>query len=205
MTLKSKFYDMYVARHYDAEMEPYTEAARQLCVEQLQLQPGATVVDLGCGTGLNLPHLAAAVGAHGRVLALDASTKMLEQAEVRLRDAGFADRVTLVHGDARRLREVLQPELADSSVDALLITLFLSVVPDWRAVFDQAFGLLTPGGRCVVLDAYSPKPSLRLRWLNWRYAADMTRPTHEPLREAASDFYTEELPPMLYLASGTKP
>lgn len=208
MTLKSRIYDLVVSRRYDAELEALTLAARQQAIQQLGIQPGATVLDLGCGTGLNLPHLVAALGGEGSVIALDASLKMLEQAAERLRREGVADRVTLVHGDARKLDELLAPVLQGAKLDAVLITLFFSVVPDWRKVFALAYDLLAPGGRCAVMDTYWPKPSWRLRVLSWRYAADPTRPGFEPLQQVASDFHMENFPPdtaeAFYIAAGTK-
>ena len=75
MTFKSRFYDFYCSKWYDAELEAVTEPARQSCIEELRLEQGAAVLDLGCGTGLNLPFLAHAVGEMGQVVAVDASGK----------------------------------------------------------------------------------------------------------------------------------
>jgi ubiquinone/menaquinone biosynthesis C-methylase UbiE len=209
MTFKSKLYDLYISKRYDAELEELTMSARQYCVEQLRPKPGGVALDLGCGTGLNLPFLARAVGEQGRVVAVDASDKMLEQAAQRLDREGLAERVTLVAGDARRLGELLAPVLHGDKFDALLITLFFSVVPDWRHVFAEAYDLLAPGGRCAMMDTYWPKPSMRQLFLSWRYAANPTRPGFEPLREAAADFRMENFPPEVseafYIATGSKP
>jgi demethylmenaquinone methyltransferase/2-methoxy-6-polyprenyl-1,4-benzoquinol methylase len=208
MTLKSRMYDLVVSKSYDAELEEVTLAARKRCIEKLQLHPGATVLDLGCGTGLNLPHIVQALGTQGRVVAVDASQKMLEQAAERLRREGIEDRVTLVQGDARKLDELLAPVLQGARLDAVLITLFFSVVPAWRDVFAKAFDRLAPGGRCAIMDTYWPKPSRRLLFLSWRYAADPTRPGFEPLQQASADFQMENFPPdnseAFYIAVGTK-
>lgn len=56
---------------------------RASAIELLDLQPGDTVVDLGCGTGANLVALADAVGEAGRVIGVDLSSKMLAQARRR--------------------------------------------------------------------------------------------------------------------------
>lgn len=209
MTIKSTIYDLIVSRRYDAELETVTEDARRRCVEMLAPRSGATALDLGCGTGLNLPHLVRAVGEGGRVIALDASRGMLDQAAARLDREGIADRVTLLHGDARRVAELVGAELGDQPLDALLITLFMSVVPGWREVYSRAFSLLAPGGRCAMMDTYWPKPPLRLWLMSWSYAADPKRPGFELIRETCDDFVLEHFPPDIehgfYLASGTKP
>lgn len=49
----------------------------QAVVSALQLEPGMSVVDIGAGTGYFLPHLRAAVGDAGRVLALDVEPNMV--------------------------------------------------------------------------------------------------------------------------------
>lgn len=206
MTLKSRFYDLYASRHYDRELADITDAARARAVEILDIAPGATVLDLGSGTGLNLPHLVAAVGPSGQVIAVDASAKMLAQARERADAEGIADTVTFVHGDARQLG-ALVAEVTDDELDGLFVTLFLSVVPDWRAVFDDAFALVRPGGRCVLMDTYWPSPSWRQRWVSWRFAADPTRPGYEALKAGVDDFHNESFPPetdTFYIASGTK-
>jgi ubiquinone/menaquinone biosynthesis C-methylase UbiE len=53
---------------------------RRRAVERLQLQPGSTVIDVGCGTGLCFPYLQAAIGPAGHVVAIEESGPMLEQA-----------------------------------------------------------------------------------------------------------------------------
>lgn len=53
---------------------------RRRAVAALALRPGATVVDLGCGTGRNFPLLRAAVGPQGRVVGVDLTDAMLRAA-----------------------------------------------------------------------------------------------------------------------------
>jgi SAM-dependent methyltransferase len=71
------------ASHYDAELAMF-EPLRRQCIERLKLRPGDCVLDLGCGTGLSLPLLAAKVGPRGRVLGIEQSPDMLGLARQRL-------------------------------------------------------------------------------------------------------------------------
>lgn len=48
---------------------------------RLDIKPGATVLDIGTGTGVFLPYLARAVGSNGRIIALDVAIKMLLKAK----------------------------------------------------------------------------------------------------------------------------
>ena len=55
----------------------------------LQLQPGQVVLDVGCGTGLSLALLRAAVGETGRIYGFDQSPEMLALARTRAASAGW--------------------------------------------------------------------------------------------------------------------
>ena len=204
MTIKSFLYDHFISGRYDRELAEVTDDFRKILFERMAIPPGATVLDLGCGTGLNQPHLAAAVGPEGKIIGLDASSQMLEQARERAKQGGYADRLTLTQGDARALHT-----LVDASPDAVVATLIFSVVPAWRDVFQKSYELLKPGGRYGIMDNYWPNPSLRLWFLSWTFAADAKRPGFEPLSRSADEFNLEYHPPdadvQFYIAYGTKP
>src|SRR5262252_11237103 len=71
-----------------------------LLLARLGLSGGESVLEIGCGTGaLTLP-LAAAVGAHGRVVAVDISEPMLGVARQKVAERGLSN-VTLLSGDAQ--------------------------------------------------------------------------------------------------------
>lgn len=70
-------------------------AYRRSAIGALHVRPGDTVLDLGCGTGRNLPLLARAVGANGRIVGLDVSSGALGRART-------FPQVELVHADAPR-------------------------------------------------------------------------------------------------------
>jgi SAM-dependent methyltransferase len=68
---------------YDLELALF-EPVRREAVGLLALQPGQTVFDLACGTGLSLPLLRRAVGPHGRVVGVEQSPEMLARARQRM-------------------------------------------------------------------------------------------------------------------------
>ncbi|MDQ7903509.1 methyltransferase, FxLD system [Phytohabitans sp. ZYX-F-186] len=70
-------------------------------LEQAELRPGMTVLEIGSG-GLNAALIAEVVGPHGRVVSVDIDHEVTDLAEVLLRSAGYADRVTVLQADAWR-------------------------------------------------------------------------------------------------------
>ncbi len=120
-------------------------ALRAATVGRLDLQPGDSVLDIGCGTGLNLPLLVEAVGPTGRVVGLDYSDGMLDQARRRVQ-ANEWQNVQLVQGDAAVLERVGGP------FDAVMSTWALGIVDDLPAALVRAVGALKPGGRMAILD-----------------------------------------------------
>lgn len=89
--------------------------ARRKAVAALELTPGDIVLEIGAGTGRNLPYLIGAIGVAGTVLAVDASPGMLEHARRLTRRQGWSN-VQLIEQDAARL------DIA-AKVDAVLFSL----------------------------------------------------------------------------------
>jgi protein-L-isoaspartate(D-aspartate) O-methyltransferase len=69
-------------------------------LEQLDVQPGMRVLEIGAGTGYNAALLACLVGERGTVTTLDIDTDIVEGARAHLATAGFPQgQVTVVEGD----------------------------------------------------------------------------------------------------------
>ena len=107
----------------------------------LALLPRETVVaDLGCGTGQASAALAPNVR---QVIAVDNSAAMLKAA--RRHTAAYAN-VDLRRGDLTAI------PVDDGACDAALLLLVLSYAPDPAAILREAWRILKPGGRAVVVD-----------------------------------------------------
>lgn len=104
------------------------------------LDPEWTVGDLGCGTGALAAR--AAPWVH-RVIGVDREPEMLEAAGRRLQDL---ENVDLRQGDLEAL------PLDDGELDAAFALLVFHLLPDPRAVLDEAFRALKPGGTLVILE-----------------------------------------------------
>lgn len=104
------------------------------------LPPDQVIVDLGCGTGATLPHLAAVAA---RVIGVDREAAMLKVARERTADL---DNVQLEQG----LLDALP--VAEASVDLALSELVLHHLVELPPVFTEVARVLKPGGRWVILD-----------------------------------------------------
>jgi SAM-dependent methyltransferase len=94
---KAKHYDL-TSRLYPAPGYPQ-RGQRLRAVRALGLQPGDTVIDMACGTGLNFPLIQAAIGPAGRILGVDLTDAMLGRARDRVEANGWGN-VQLVQSDA---------------------------------------------------------------------------------------------------------
>src|SRR5215210_333177 len=86
---------------------------RRLVVKRLQLEPGETVLDVACGTGLAFGLLEAGIGAEGRVVGIDLSGDMLAVARARVQGAGWPN-VTLIEASAEEAEIPFQVDAAIS-------------------------------------------------------------------------------------------
>ncbi len=182
-----------ISRLYDPFTGSAYTRARQEAVRELRLLPGSTVLDLACGTGQNFPILIEALGPEGRIIGLDYSQGMLRRAAGKVRRNGWAN-ITLIQEDARKVCPgLLQERAGVGQVDGLICTLGLSVVPEWRAVFDNAFSLVRNGGRCVIMDGRTfegPKRLLNpllVPLVGLTAAADIRRPLQRLLDGPVDD------------------
>ncbi|QLD90193.1 methyltransferase domain-containing protein [Natronomonas salina] len=104
--------------------------------------PGDTVVEMGCGSGANLPFLRERVGPAGRVVGVDVTRPLLARARARTREF---DNVAVVEGDATR------PPV--ESADAVLATFLCGLLEDPGGAVDDWCDLVGSGGRVALLDA----------------------------------------------------
>jgi ubiquinone/menaquinone biosynthesis C-methylase UbiE len=170
---KDETRDLYRRRagHYDWSVRVYplfgidVEFYRRKTVEALALDPGDTVVELGCGTGLNFKYVQQYIGGDGRLIGVDLTDGMLGVARARVARKGWGN-VELVQADVGGWP---MPD----DVDAIYSTLALTLVPEYDQVIRKAARALTVGGRMAVFDLKLPE-----RWPLWlvRFAAWLNRP-----------------------------
>lgn len=126
--------------YYDLQLAPY-EALRRYAVERLALRPGQVVLDIGCGTGMSLDLLQQAVGPAGRVVAIDQSCEMLEQARRRADREGW-DQVELC---CSPVQDAVLPVKADAALFH-----FTHDILQTPAALDHVLAHLAPGAKLAV-------------------------------------------------------
>jgi trans-aconitate 2-methyltransferase len=129
------------AASYDRVSDPMTRWGTAV-LDRLPLEGDEAVLDAGCGSG-RVTELLATRLPRGRVVALDASPSMIDEARGRL--APFGDRVAYVVADLGRPL----PLGSLAPVDAILSTATFHWVPDHDALFANLAAVLRRGGRLV--------------------------------------------------------
>jgi S-adenosylmethionine-diacylgycerolhomoserine-N-methlytransferase len=118
---------------------------RQRLVEQLDIQPGEHVLEIGCGTGSNFDAIENRLGNGGELIGIDCSRPMLRKAEERVRRNGWTN-VRLLD------LEYGKETITRGRADVVLFSYSLSMIPDWQMALACAHSELWPGGRIGVLD-----------------------------------------------------
>jgi cyclopropane fatty-acyl-phospholipid synthase-like methyltransferase len=121
-------------------------------VDELDLEAGMTVADVGAGTGYFEPYLSRAVGPSGAVIAVDIEPSMIEYMRDRFEKEGL-DNVEA------RLGSEADPKLDPYSVNRILIVNTWHHIPSRRTYAERLYDALTAGGRLMVVDYTSDSPT----------------------------------------------
>src|SRR6059036_3509774 len=135
-------YELY-APVYDFIFDWIFAPGRSAAIKQSGLSPSDTVLEVGIGTGLNLPLYPAAC----RLTGIDLSSEMLDKAVERVQNLAMPN-VTLKVMDATSM------DFGDNEFDKALATYTISAVPDPVAVLREMRRVVKPGGTLVILNHF---------------------------------------------------
>ncbi|MCV9999832.1 class I SAM-dependent methyltransferase [Pararhizobium sp. YC-54] len=134
-------------RHFYDLTRKYYLFGRDTLIRELDIPAGASVLEIGCGTGRNL----ALIGRrfpHARLYGLDISAEMLISAQAKLAREGRKDAVLRV-ADATGFTS---GEFGQPGFDRIVVSYALSMIPEWEKAIDAAIGALNPGGSLHIAD-----------------------------------------------------
>ena len=132
-----------LSRVPDASVESFAGVANPFSLGRIE--PGATVLDLGCGAGTDLLIAAQMVGPDGKVIGVDMTQTMLARARASADELGI---------ESLELHQALIESVPvdDASIDVVISNGVIDLVPDKEAAFSEIDRVLKPGGRLQVAD-----------------------------------------------------
>jgi demethylmenaquinone methyltransferase/2-methoxy-6-polyprenyl-1,4-benzoquinol methylase len=154
---RDKVRDMYQsgAKNYDFTTVLFRliglrmKAYRFQIINKLSLQRGDSVIELGCGTGLNFPLLMEQVGAKGQIIGVDLTPGMLDIARGRIKQHGWKN------------VELIQSDIAaydfPKGMNGVLATGLFGYIPEYDRVIKAVSQSLIPGGHLAILDGKQPE------------------------------------------------
>ncbi len=155
-------YELY-APVYDFIFDWIFAPGRVAAVKHLDIQRGDSVLEVGIGTGLNLPLYPPAC----RLTGIDLSAEMLDKAVERVQTLAMPN-VTLKVMDATSM------DFADDEFDKAVATYTISAVPDPVAVLREMRRVVKPGGVLVTLNHFRSERRV-MGWLEDLVAPLCTR------------------------------
>ena len=123
---------------------PFFQECKRQSYQRLAIQPGASVLEIGCGNGVDAKILAGMTGPAGRVIGIDVSSTMLTSA--RARDGAGSTNPGYALCDASNLA------FSDASFDAVRADRVLQHTKDPLAVIREMARVTSPGGKIVVFE-----------------------------------------------------
>ena len=143
---------------YDNTFGLVASAGRRKAVELINQRRGS-VLEVGVGTGLSLPHYAPYL----RITGIDLSAEMLEKARARVARAGLLNIDGLLEMDASEL------SFSDASFDTVVAMYVMTVVPDPGKVLLELDRVCKPGGEVMIVNHFSQEHGAR-GWIERKMA-----------------------------------
>ena len=132
------------------------EEAPDVALNALKIPKGASVADIGAGSGFMTVRLAARVGPTGRVFANDVQPQMLNILARRLNNSKITN-VTLIEGT------IDDPKLPPASVDLEIMVDVYHELSQPQAMLRHLREALKPGGRLVLLEYRKEDPTVPIK------------------------------------------
>ncbi len=140
---ESKLYSEF-APLYDKIFGKIFYSRLESVIEDLDIPPGAKVLEVGAGTGTSFP----AYPTHCEITGIDLAPDMLARAERKIRDNGWT------HLTVREM-DALELDFPDNSFDYVMAFHVVTVVPDPVRMIAEAKRVCKPGGKIVIVNHFT--------------------------------------------------
>jgi len=141
-----------LAKVYDLTFGPTLHPGRVQAIQRMIAAPGSTILEVGVGTGINVPMYPRDCD----IVGIDFSSSMLEKARERVERKGITN-VRLLQMDAADLK------FADNTFDIVYAPYLISVVPDPVKVAAEMHRVCKPGGHVIFLNHFRSRNPLLSR------------------------------------------
>lgn len=145
-------YELY-APVYDLIFDWVFAPGRRAAIQHLELRPNDNVLEVGIGTGLNLPLYPPTC----RLTGIDLSQEMLDKAVERVHTLAMPN-------VALKVMDATSMDFGDDEFDSALATYTISAVPDPVAVLREMRRVVKPGGRLVLLNHFRSERRVAARF-----------------------------------------
>lgn len=110
-----------------------------------RIKEGDTVLDLGCGAGIDCFLAAKRVGDNGKVIGVDMTEEMINKAKLNAQKAGLKN-IEFILADIENL------PVGDNTIDIIITNCVINLTPDKTKSFKEAYRALRPGGKTYLSD-----------------------------------------------------
>lgn len=142
-------------RHFYDLTRKYYLLGRDRMIEQMDVQAGESVLEVGCGTGRNLIVLAEKYPA-ARFYGLDASAEMLKTAQTKIDAKNLTPHIVLKQELAEDLNHNKTFNLGEP-FDTIFFSYSITMIPTWRESIQAALDNLKPGRSFYIVDFWDQK------------------------------------------------
>ena len=175
--------------YYNLFSKIFFRRLRKTAVESLGLKKGDNVLEIACGTGVNIPDLEKKVGKEGKIYAVDYVKEMAESAKKIIEKRNFQN-VKVIQGDVSKIK-------LKEKFDAVLSIIGISAVPDHISALKNIKSMLKKKGVFVVLDGKNFDKQWRflnfiIRIMRWSKSYDQKKEIIKDIKKIFKDTETKK-------------